>query len=240
MLFADYDQIEMRVLAYYLARLGDESMKDVLADPDTDLHRESARGIFLLDREPTDAERQLGKNMNFSMVYQAGRPAVLKYLKAFVADGGKAPVTWKYAQEVLDRFHKRWPGIQQQLIPALEQQYASRGHLLTVHGARLHPRPTRNSRGKPACLSLVVQSSAAEVMRRALRVCHKNLADMDSHLVCTVHDELVFDVVAREFDALVESVPTWMDYPTISEVLPVTVSLEWTDTNWADKKGLNG
>lgn len=238
MLFADYDQIEMRVLAYYLARLGDDSMKDVLADPTRDLHRESAKGIFQIDREPTDAERQLGKNMNFSMVYMAGRPAVLKYLAEFVAQGGKAPVTWKYAKQVLDRFHATWPGIRQLLVPALEQQYATRGYLMTVHGARLHPQPTKNS-VKPAVLSSVVQSSAAEVMRRAMRECSKQMADMDSHLVCVVHDELVFDCTKAEFPTMVEKVPEWMVYPTINDVVPTTVSMEWSDTNWAEKKGLD-
>jgi DNA polymerase I-like protein with 3'-5' exonuclease and polymerase domains len=63
---------------------------------------------------------------------------------------------------------------------------------------------------------------------------------MTSHLVTVVHDELVFDVADAEFHELVEAVPVWMDYPLISRVLPVTVSLEYSGTNWADKKGLDG
>ncbi|HET7713142.1 MAG TPA: DNA polymerase, partial [Patescibacteria group bacterium] len=138
MLFADYDQIEMRVLAYYMSQLGDDSMKDVLADPDTDLHNESARGIFQIDRIPADPERQLGKNMNFSMVYGGGKPAVMRYLTQFNNEGGNVPVTWKYAAEVLDRFHTRWPGIKR-VVGALEVTYRDRGYLKTVAGAHLHP-----------------------------------------------------------------------------------------------------
>lgn len=228
LVFADYDQIEMRVLAYYMNALGDPSMKDVLADPDTDLHRESARGIFQIDREPTDAERQLGKNLNFSMVYGGGRPAVMRYLGEFVAAGGKAAVTWKYASEVLDRFHARWPGIKR-VVNALGDTYGARGYLLTVAGARLHPQSAHQM------LNAVVQSSAAEVMRNALRVCHRELREWDSHIVCVIHDELVFDVTIDELDPLSLRLPEWMDYPLISETVPVTISQDWTETNWAEK-----
>jgi DNA polymerase-1 len=232
LVFGDYDQIEMRVLAYYMSQLGDSSMRDVLLDPDTDLHKESARGIFQIDREPTDAERQLGKNMNFSMVYGGGKPAVMRYLVQFNNEGGNIPVTWEYAGEVLDRFHRRWPGIRR-VISALEATYNSRGYLKTVAGARLHPTSSHKM------LNAVVQSSAAEVMRSGLRVCHRELAECRSHLVTVIHDELVFDVAAEEFDWLVQRIPQWMDYPKISEVVPITVSMEYTQTNWSEKKGLH-
>jgi len=233
LVFADYDQIEMRCLAYYMSQLGDNSMRDVLADPDTDLHNESARGIFQLDREPTDPERQLGKNLNFSMVYGGGKPAVMRYLTQFNNNGGNVPVTWKYAAEVLDRFHTRWPGIKQ-VVSALEVTYRDRGHLKTVAGAHLHPATPHK------ILSAVNQSSAAEVMRAGLRTCHRELQGWESHLATVIHDEFVFDVKLSEVDFLIENIPQWMDYPEIGKIIPITVSLEWSHTNWAEKKGLNG
>ena len=232
LLFADYDQIEMRVLAYYMSQLGDDSMKDVLADPDTDLHNESAKGIFQLDREPTDPERQLGKNMNFSMVYGGGKPAVMRYLTQFNNEGGNVPVTWKYAAETLDRFHERWPGIKR-VVSVLEVTYRDRGYLKTVAGAHLHPTSAHKT------LNAVVQSSAAEVMRAGLRTAFRGLKEAESHLVTVIHDEFVFDVAERELESVVAAVPFWMDYPTIAKVLPVTVSLEISGSNWAEKKELD-
>lgn len=228
-LFADYDQIEMRVLAYYMDILGDPSMKDVLADPLRDLHNESARGIFQLDRIPTDAERQLGKNMNFTMVYGGGKPAVMRYLTEFNQAGGKVPVTWKYAGEVLKRFHDRWPGINR-VVLALDATLRERGYLKTVAGARLHP----DSQHK--MLNAVVQSSAAECMRASLRSCASNLSGKSSHLVCVIHDELVFDVDADELEWLAEKIPEWMAYKRIDQTVPTTVSLEISGTNWAEKE----
>lgn len=235
LVFADYEAIEMRVLAYYMSQLGDDSMASVLRDPTSDLHAEAAKGIFQLDRDPTDPERQLGKNMNFSMVYGGGKPAVMRYLTEFVNAGGEAPQTWAYAAEVLARHHARWPGIKR-VVAALESAYEQRGYIKTIAGARLHP----NSNHK--LLNALVQSGAAELTRKALREAHRNLRaqDMESHLVVTVHDEIGFDTPANELEKLIGYIPGWMDWPEISAVVPVTVSIEVTDTNWSEKKELHG
>lgn len=234
-LFSDYKQIEMRILAYYMAMMGDDSMARVLADPAADLHTESAKGIFRLDREPLDPERQLGKNMNFSMVFNAGTPAVLKYLLAFNQESeDKVPVTYPYAKEILARFHARWPGIQRVKM-GIHEVHSSRGYLKTIAGARLHPR------SEHAEISAIVQSSAAEIMREGLRRCARGLLDegMQSHLVSVVHDEFIFDVPHAELIDLAEKVPLWMDsYPFVSEVLPITVDIEVSETNWASKHEL--
>lgn len=228
-LFADYSQIEMRVLAYYMAVLGDSSMAEVLNDPTQDLHTESATGIFLLDREPTDPERQLGKNMNFSMVYGGGKPAVLRYLTEFNQAGGNVPVTWKYAQEVLDRFHKRWPGIQL-VQAAIRNAYAKQGFVRTIAGARLHPESDHKA------LNAIVQSGAAEFMRRSLRVCYNNMKGMQTHLVCTVHDEIVFDCIEEDIPFMLKHVPKWMDcFPEVSKIVDITVGMEVSSSNWAEK-----
>jgi len=229
LLFADYSQIEMRVLAYYMSVLGDKSMADVLNDPTQDLHTESASGIFQIDREPTDPERQLGKNMNFSMVYGGGKPAVMRYLTEFNQAGGDVPVTWKYAQYVLDRFHARWPGIS--LVNyAIKHAYEQQGFVRTIAGARLHP-PSEHK-----MLNAIVQSGAAEFMRRSMRVCFEELNGFTSHMVCTVHDELVFDCVEDEVAYIIENVTRWMDcFPEVSEHVDITLGIEVSDSNWAEK-----
>lgn len=234
LLFADYAQIEMRILAYYMARMGDYSMARVLGDPNVDLHNESATGIFMLDRAPSDPERQLGKNMNFSMVYGAGTPAVMRYLLEFKQESEQdIPVTYKYAKEVLKRFHARWPGIAP-FKEALHNTYVSRGDVKTIAGFPLHP-PSQHQE-----LSEIVQSSAAEETRKALIRCFAELREMNSHLVSVVHDELIFDVDKTELDRLAEGIPGWMDaYPEVSTVVPITVDLAISESNWADKHALS-
>lgn len=224
MVFADYDQIEMRVLAYYMAKLGDPSMAQVFIEGG-DLHAESAVGALRIEgRPPTDEERQVGKTLNFSLVYGGGRPTIVRQLG----------VSYPEASLLLNNFHARWPGIAR-VILELQQTMERQGYLRTIAGARLHP-PKEH-----VYLNAVVQSSAAEVMRTALRQCHRLLDyhEMDSHLVCVVHDELVFDVADSERAFLIQQLPLWMTNKLISTEVPVTISIEQSNTNWAEKGNLD-
>lgn len=220
LLFADYDQIEMRILAYYMSKLGDNSMAKVLIEGG-DLHAESARGALNIETEDlTDEERQTGKTLNFSLVYGGGRPTIVRQLG----------ISYPEATRLLRNFHRRWPGIGR-LVDSLHATYSHRGYLRTIAGARLHPTSQHKE------LNAVVQSSAAEVMRKGLRDTHKALVGAHSHLVCVVHDEFVFDGTEDELAMLAANVPLWMDsFPNISEVVPITVSMEISRTNWAEKE----
>jgi len=226
LLYFDYEGIELRLLAFYMASLGDTSMADVFKGPDPDLHRESAIGIFQLNREPTDAERQLGKNLNFSMVYGGGKPAVMRYLAEFMAP---AEPSWKYAGEVLENFHKRWPGIQ--VVQAvINQKLDDVGYIKTMFGRQLHP----ESRHK--ALNALVQGCAADLMRNALVTVDAAISGLDSHLVNVVHDEIQIDAKEEDIPYLVENVPGWMDWPEISKLVPITTECEITRSTWADKE----
>ena len=227
LMFFDYDQIELRLLAFYMKSLGDTSMADVIIAGE-DLHSESAKGAFRLDREPTDAERQLGKNLNFSMVYGGGRPAVRKYLDQFYA--GSRHATWNDATLVLKGFHERWPGISI-VTAAIEAKLDKVGYITTLFGRELHP----ESRHK--ALNALVQGCAADLMRNALVTIDQGLQDSlcISHLVNVVHDEVQIDAIEEEVPLVVENVPQWMDYEEVSSVVPIGVSCEISRTTWADK-----
>jgi DNA polymerase I len=84
-----------------MAMLNDPSMATAIREG-KDLHTESAVAALHLNREPTDEERQIGKVLNFSIVYGGGRPTIMKQLG----------VTFRHASLLLDNFHRRWPGIQ--------------------------------------------------------------------------------------------------------------------------------
>lgn len=226
LVYFDYEQIELRLLAYYMAVLGDPSMREVLISGE-DLHSESAKGAFRLSREPNDAERQLGKNLNFSMVYGGGRPAVLRYLNQFY--DGKKQASWGEAEKVLSNFHARWPGIA--IVTAtIDAELDKKGYIRTLFGRQLHP----ESRHK--ALNALVQGCAADLMRNALVTVDENLAGSESHLVNVVHDEIQIDARENEIPDLVEYVPQWMDYAEVSEVVPIGTSVEISRTTWADKE----
>lgn len=218
MLFFDYMQIELRLLAYYMAVLGDTSMADAIKSG-KDLHTESAIGALGLTTDPTDEQRQVGKTLNFSLVYGGGRPTIMRQLD----------LEWDAAGTLLKNFHKRWPGIQI-VIQTIDEQIKRKGYIKTLWGRHLHPESPHKR------LNALVQGCAADLMRASLVKVDKALYGREAHLVSVIHDELIIDAPLHEIPALAMLVPQWMDHPPVSEVVPIGVDMEWTTTNWASKE----
>jgi DNA polymerase-1 len=225
-------------------------MADAIRDG-KDLHTESAMAALRLP-SVTEEERQVGKTLNFSMVYGGGRPTLMRQLDIEYVEAG----------ELLLNFHARWPGIamvQESIrqvivsrgfdVPLYEAaqrldscNYHTRGKLIgdaierggyitTLWGRHLHPESDHKA------LNALVQGCAADLMRAALVKTHHYLTDhrFESHLVSTIHDEVLIDASFGEVERLREQVPILMDHPPVSEVLPIGTDMEWTVTNWADK-----
>lgn len=218
LLFADYQQIELRLLAYYMSELGDPSMADVIKAGE-DLHTQSAIGALQLTRPPTDEERQVGKTLNFSIVYGGGCPTLMRQLG----------ITYQEARAILDAYHARWPGIglvQHTINTRLEE----RGYITTLWGRHLHPESEHKA------LNALVQGCAADLMKSALVNVHRELEDYQAHLVSVIHDELIIDSPLSEVDELAQKVPGWMIDERVNLVVPIGVDVEWTTTNWAEKR----
>lgn len=218
LLYFDYDQIELRLLAYYMAVLGDTSMADAIKQG-KDLHTESAIGALGLTGDITDEQRQVGKTLNFSLVYGGGTPTIMRQLG----------VTFPEARRLLDNFHQRWPGIQV-VTAVIDTEIARKGYIKTLFGRHLHP----DSEHKR--LNALVQGCAADLMRNALVTVDAAISGMDSHLINVVHDEIQLDALEDEIPYLVEKVPEWMDWEEVSSVVPIGTSCEISRTTWADKE----
>lgn len=234
-LFLDYKSIEYRLLAFYVANASkDEAMAQVFRDG-LDVHAETARLLFDLDREPTDEERQYGKIMNFLTIYGGGAKKAATSLN----------ITMDRARELQARFHEAWPGVRLLHNPpyrnggyakgtgpgAIQRQLEKRGYITTLFGRHLHPESPHKA------LNALIQGCAADLIRYAMVRVHDHLLtnEMESRIVNVVHDELMLDVVNDEVPHLVEVVPTLMSYEGVSEVVPIEVDCEISTTNWADK-----
>lgn len=220
LLYFDYQQIELRLLAYYMARLGDESMAQAII-AGKDLHSESAIGALGLrvDSAPTDEERQVGKTLNFSLVYGGGTPTIMRQLE----------VEYTTARKLLRKFHERWPGIQI-VIATIDREIGTKGYIKTLFGRHLRPDSPHKR------LNALVQGCAADLMRWALVSVDEGISQYESHLINVVHDELQIDARLAEVPELVKIVPQLMTYQRVHEVVPIGVDCEWSKTNWADKE----
>lgn len=207
-----------------MAVLGDDSMASAIR-AGKDLHTESAIGALGLRTDPTDEQRQVGKTLNFSLVYGGGTPTIMRQLG----------VTYPEARELLVNFHKRWPGIQI-VINFINRRIEERGYITTLWGRHLHPESEHKR------LNALVQGCAADLMRNALVTVARHLREGEyaAHLVSVIHDELILDAPFTEVPELALFVPRWMDWKPVSEVVPIGTDMEWTTTNWASKMAYKG
>ncbi len=218
--YFDYSQIELRLLAFYMGMLGDYSMADTFK-AGIDMHTASTQGALKLSHEPTDEERQVGKTLNYSVVYGGGTPTLMRQLG----------ITYGEAKEILDAFYDQWPGIRR-VQAAIKSRMQERGYITTLFGRHLHPA------SDPKALNALIQGCAADLLRiSAVRV-HDFLRHdhMESHIVNLIHDEIMFDAVAFELPILQQKVPLLMGDGRSEKIVHVVVDMEVSYTTWADKE----
>ncbi len=223
-LFADYKQIELRLLAYYMSVLGDDSMAAHIRAGE-DLHRASAIGAFRLTGEPTDEERQIGKMLNFLIVYGGGVGKIMKELG----------VSYQEAKAIFDGFHAQWPGIKL-VQTVIADRMQERGYVTTLFGRHLHPDSEHKA------LNALIQGCAADLMKASLVDIDRWLYErsLESHMVSVIHDEVIFDCLGSEIPYLVPALPDLMRDDRINDVVPIEVDIEISHTTWAEKEAYTG
>lgn len=220
-LFSDYSSVEVRLLAFYLASIGDESIADEFKKG-LDPHVETAKMLFP-DTEIGDEQRQIAKTLNFAIIYGGGTPTIMRQLGS----------SYQESRTLLRSFHEARPGIAE-LGTKIKAVYADRGYIKTLWGRRLRPQDDHKA------LNALIQGCAADLMRDALVKVHHILGEpwYESHLVNVVHDELQLDIRMDELDSIIQWLPEQMRDGRIHEVVPIEVSMEISQTNWAEKEEL--
>lgn len=201
-----------------------------------DPHSATARLMLGLpeDAELTDDQRQVGKTGNFSIMYAGGAPTIMRQLGC----------DKERATELLTALRNNMPGIKA-LNDAIIGSYRQRGYIRSIAGRHLSVDPNvaqarGEHRAEAALLNYLIQGSAAELMRDALRKIHgwATKEGLDSHIVNVVHDEVQMDIVRGELELLVENIPRLMGNETVEAYLPIKVDIQVSDGSWADKVDL--
>lgn len=231
-LYCDYPNIELKLLAYYMEQIGHPSMAEVFRNG-ADLHIETAAGLFgKPSSEVTDADRQVGKRLNFSIVYGGGIPTIMEQLK----------IEKVQALDLLRKYHATWPGIgwagkNRKADPGtlswwIEKRLQEKGYITTLWGRHLHPHSPH------VAINALCQGCSADLMKWALRMIHRWLREhgMRSHLVNVVHDEAQIDAARDELRILIENVPRLMTDERINASVPIVPEPEISFGSWADKE----
>jgi DNA polymerase-1 len=200
LLSADYNQVELRVLAHVA---GEEALREIFASGE-DVHDATAAEV--LGAKPGEvgpAERSKAKMVNYGIAYG---------LSAFgLAD--RLQISRDEAAAYIARYFERFPQIKRfidETIASAERE----GYVTTLMGRRRtipelrSGQRQRRSLGERLAVNTVIQGTAADIIKVAMLRCHARLGQegLATKLVLQIHDELLFEGPEAEMDGAAELV----------------------------------
>jgi DNA polymerase-1 len=229
LLSADYSHIELRVMAH----LSEDPILLEVFDKGEDIHTEAAARIF--DLEPDQLEtkhRSVAKMVNYGLSYGMGASGLAERLNVSVDE----------AQTVMDAYLEQFSGVSEFLDQVVTKAHAD-GFTTTMFGRRRYlpelgsGNPRVRAIGERQALNAPIQGSAADIMKLAMIQVDRALTEraMETKMILTVHDELVFEVPQSEKDAAGDLVEETM-VGVCDMKVPLAVDLSY-GANWADAKG---
>ncbi len=193
---ADYSQIELRIVA---GISGDVNMCAAFKSG-TDIHTATAAKVFgVAEADVTKEMRYKAKSVNFGIIYGQGAFGLAENLGIPRAE----------AKEIIDNYKKEFPGIQKYMDDTInfckengfvETLMGRKRWLKDINSANFTVRgfAERNAINSP------IQGTAADMIKLAMIKIHDafKAKNFKSKMLLQVHDELVFDVLRTELEAV--------------------------------------
>jgi DNA polymerase-1 len=225
---ADYSQIELRVLAH-VADI--PQLRKAFADG-LDIHAMTASEMFGVPVKGMDPLiRRQAKAINFGIIYGISAFGLANQLS----------ISREEAGSYIKTYFQRFPGIRD-YMEATKKTARETGYVETIFGRRCHfPRitsPNASERAfmERASINAPIQGAAADIIRRAMTRMPAALAKagLGARMLLQVHDELIFEAVDAEIEAvktLVKDVMEKAPEPVIKLAVPLQVDARAAD-NW--------
>lgn len=221
---ADYSQIELRVLAYLSQ---DEALLQAFASGQ-DIHAQTASKLFNVPLDQvTSAQRQIGKRINFSILYGLTPYGLSKDLK----------ISFKEAKQYIDTYFAQYPGVRAWMDGVVASAERD-GYVTTLWGRRRYvPAIYEKNRvlyeeAKRIAINTVAQGTAAEIMKKGMIALSSCMKQADAQMLLQIHDELLISAPKSDIQQLegaarneLERVVNW-DVPLV-----VTTRI---GSNWAE------
>ena len=227
---ADYNQIEMRILA----DLADVKELKKAFKNNEDIHTLTASQVFNLDIKKVDQNiRRKAKAINFGIIYGISQYGLAKQIMVSINE----------AEEFLTSYFLKFPEIKEYMNSTIKFCRKS-GYVNNIFGRRTHINGindknynVRNFQER-AAINAPIQGSASEIMRLAMiRLVKrfKSLKDVKSKILLQIHDELIFEVPNVELKEICNVVKEEMISVAKSDLhafsIPLTVDINSGD-NW--------
>ena len=199
-LAADYSQIELRIMAHLS---GDQGLTQAFAE-NQDIHRATAAEVFgIAPDDVADEQRRSAKAINFGLIYGMSAFGLAKQLN----------ISRGLAADYIDRYFDRYPGVLRYMNET-KALAADQGYVETVFGRRLYL-PEINAKAVPrrqaaerTAINAPMQGTAADIIKLAMIGVQDWLpiSGLEAKMIMQVHDELVFEVVQTDVEALTAGV----------------------------------
>ncbi|SNC77022.1 DNA polymerase I [Marinobacter sp. es.048] len=194
---ADYSQIELRIMAHLS---GDKGLLKAFEQGE-DIHKATASEVFGVSLEEVSSDqRRSAKAINFGLIYGMSAFGLSRQLD----------VERKLAQEYIDRYFERYPGVLK-YMDNIRKQAHDDGFVETLFGRRLYL-PEINARNKQlqqaaerTAINAPMQGTAADIIKLAMVDVEnwllKEHAD-EARMTMQVHDELILEVKESALDKI--------------------------------------
>ncbi|MBO6482860.1 MAG: DNA polymerase I [Pelagibacteraceae bacterium] len=229
---ADYNQIEMRILA----DLADvKELKKAFTNKD-DIHSLTASQVFNVSLKEVDENlRRKAKTINFGIIYGLTQYGLAKQIS----------VSNEEALEFINSYFKKFPEIKEYMQTTIKF-CRKHGYVNNIFGRRIHLRGINDknfnvrSFQERAAINAPIQSSAADIIRLAM-IKISELIELnkmyDTKMLLQIHDELVFECLKSDQISVEKIVKKTMESISSSEyhmfTTPLDVNIN-SGNNWGE------
>ncbi len=220
----DYSQIELRLLAHY----SQDSVLISAFKEDKDIHLQTA--IVLFGEEEASFKRSIAKTVNFGLLYGMGPKKLSDTLG----------ITTKEAKEIIERYFESFPTVKTYFRSIVDSSKKN-GFVETLLKRRRYfdyenATPMFRAAYERESVNSVFQGGAADLIKLSMNKIDALIREeeINAKILLQIHDELIFEVDAKEADALGARFRSVME--NIMELnIPLKASLNIGE-KWSDLK----
>ena len=229
---ADYDQIEMRILA----DMADVKELKKAFKNNEDIHSLTASQVFNLPSNKVNEDlRRKAKAINFGIIYGITKYGLAKQIS----------VSNQEALDFINAYFKKFPEIKDYMNSTIKS-CRKNGYVNNIFGRRIHLRGINDknfsvrSFQERAAINAPIQGSAADIIRLAM-IKLDQLIETDkkfkAKMLLQIHDELIFECLQNDKEYVQKIIKDAMisisssDYHMFS--IPLNVSIN-SGLNWGE------
>jgi len=227
---ADYNQIEMRILA----DIADVKELKKAFKNNQDIHNLTASQVFDLPiNKISEDQRRKAKAINFGIIYGITQYGLAKQISVSNND----------AQEFINSYFKKFPEIKDYMQTTVKS-CRKHGYVTNIFGRRIHLRGINDknfsvrSFQERAAINAPIQGSAADIIRLAMIKIDNILKEKQkAKMLLQIHDELIFECLKADENIVKKLINDAMVSVSSSEHHMFSIPLEVTinsGNNWGE------